>query len=152
VALSLALESAQAAEWFLEGHMVDVSDGDTITVLDDAKAQHKVRFAGIDSPESGQAFGARSEQNLSAVVFRNRVEARYHKRDRSGSQACAVFVGLRDVGFEQICASMAWWYREYPREQRTRSLPGRRGKHQGAARRVAEGAKPVPPWEWREVR
>lgn len=148
VALSLALESAWAGDWILAGH--GVPEGDTITVLDGAKTQHKVRFAGIDAPENGQAFGARSEQNLSAVVFQKRVEARCHKRDRYGHQACAVFVGLRDVGLEQIRASMAWWYREYAREQRTRSLPGGRGKHQGAARRVAEGAKPVPRWQWRK--
>ena len=60
--------------------MVGVSDGDTITLLDDAKVQHKIRFAGIDAPEKGQAFGERSKQNLSALVFQRRVEARCHKR------------------------------------------------------------------------
>ena len=39
--------------------MVGVSDGDTITVLNDAKVQHKIRLAGIDAPEKGQAFGER---------------------------------------------------------------------------------------------
>lgn len=46
--------------------MVSVSDGDTITVLDDATTQHKICFAGIDAPEKGQAFGERSKQSLSA--------------------------------------------------------------------------------------
>jgi len=32
--------------------VVGVSDGDTITVLDDSKFQHKVRIAGIDAPET----------------------------------------------------------------------------------------------------
>ena len=93
--------------------MVAVSDGDTITILDDAKTQHKIRFAGIDAPEKGQPFGERSKQNLSALVFQKRVEARCHKKDRYGREVCAVFVSLRDVGLEQIRAGMAWWYREY---------------------------------------
>jgi endonuclease YncB( thermonuclease family) len=155
VALSLALESARAAEWILEGHVVGVSDGHTMTVLDDAKTQHKVRFAGIDAPESGQAFGERSEQNLSALVFQKRVEARCHKRDRYGRQVCAVFVGLRDVGLEQIRAGMAWWYREYAHEQRTHEQLLYRDAEEGAkARRVGlwKDAKPVPPWEWRAGR
>ena len=37
-----------------------------ITVLDDAKAPHKLRFAGIGRPDRGQAFGERSKQSLSA--------------------------------------------------------------------------------------
>jgi endonuclease YncB( thermonuclease family) len=31
--------------------VVGVSDGDTITVLDRDKRQHKIRLAGIDAPE-----------------------------------------------------------------------------------------------------
>ena len=56
--------------------LVGVFDGDTITVLDDAKAQHKNRIAGIDAPEKGQAFGERSKQALSALAFQKRVESR----------------------------------------------------------------------------
>ena len=44
--------------------MVGVSDGDTITVLDSEKKQHKVRINGIDAPEKGQAFGERSRRSL----------------------------------------------------------------------------------------
>ena len=38
----------------LEGQVVKVSDGDTITVLDSNKTQHKVRLAGIDAPEKSR--------------------------------------------------------------------------------------------------
>jgi hypothetical protein len=36
-----------AADWTVEGRVVGVSDGDTITVLDRAKVQHKIRLSGI---------------------------------------------------------------------------------------------------------
>ena len=35
----------------LEGRVVAVSDGDTVTVLDGTKVQHKIRLSGIDAPE-----------------------------------------------------------------------------------------------------
>jgi len=38
---------AIAASWTVEGHVVGVSDGGTITVLDRAKVQHKIRLSGI---------------------------------------------------------------------------------------------------------
>jgi endonuclease YncB( thermonuclease family) len=70
-----------AASWTIEGRVVGVSDGDTITVLDVSKAQHKVRLAGIDAPEKGQAFGNASKESLSRLVFDRQVEARCHKKD-----------------------------------------------------------------------
>ena len=41
----------------LAGRVVAIQDGDTLTVLDSSKAQHRIRLKGIDAPESGQPFG-----------------------------------------------------------------------------------------------
>ena len=41
----------------LNSIVVKVADGDTITVLDSNKDQHRVRIAGIDAPEKNQPFG-----------------------------------------------------------------------------------------------
>ena len=60
-----------------------VSDGDTITVLVD-KTPYKIRLAGIDAPESRQAFGQASKQNLSALVYTNPVTVQWDKKDRYG--------------------------------------------------------------------
>jgi endonuclease YncB( thermonuclease family) len=61
--LVLAVGTAEGTEWIVEGRVVGVSDGDTIAVLDDSKTEHKIRFAGIDAPEKGQAFGEQSKQS-----------------------------------------------------------------------------------------
>jgi endonuclease YncB( thermonuclease family) len=61
----------------------------------------------ISAPEKGQAFCDRAKESLSRLVFDRQVEARCHKRDRYGREVCAAFVGLRDVGLEQIRAGMA---------------------------------------------
>jgi endonuclease YncB( thermonuclease family) len=42
--------------------VVGVSDGDTITVLDAERQQHKIRLSGIDAPEKAQPFGQRSKE------------------------------------------------------------------------------------------
>jgi endonuclease YncB( thermonuclease family) len=52
---SLCFSIAQAE--ILTGRVVKISDGDTLTVLDESKRQHKVRLVGIDAPERKQAFG-----------------------------------------------------------------------------------------------
>ena len=48
----------------IEGRVVGVADGDTVTLLDADKAQHKIRLSGIDAPEKPQAFGNRSKESL----------------------------------------------------------------------------------------
>ena len=42
-----------------------------------------------------------------AGVYKQRVEAWCHKRDRYGREVCSVFVNLRDVGLEQIRQGIA---------------------------------------------
>src|SRR5262245_9242443 len=102
---------AFATPWLVEGRVVAISDGDTITVLDDSKTQHKIRIAGIDAPEKGQPFGERSKRNLSALAFQKTVEARCHKKDRYGREVCTVYLAGRDLGLEQIRTGMAWHYK-----------------------------------------
>ena len=129
-----------------------MSDGDTITVLDASKVQHKVRLAGIDAPEKGQAFGNRSKENLSRLAFDKTVAAHCHKKDRYGWAVCKVMRGATDANLEQVRAGMAWWYREYAKEQ----SPEDRVSYAVAEEHARAGriglwkdAKPVPPWEWR---
>ncbi len=101
----------------VDGQVVAVQDGDTVTILDAARVQHRVRIAGIDAPEKGQAFGKAAKQSLARLVHGRRVEARCPKRDRYGREVCSLYLGARDVGLEQVRGGYAWWYREYAREQ-----------------------------------
>ena len=50
----------------LRGRVVHIADGDTITVLDAAKVQHKIRLEGIDAPEKGR----RSERKAKRTCTR----------------------------------------------------------------------------------
>jgi endonuclease YncB( thermonuclease family) len=72
--------------------VVGVRDGDTITVLDQNKRQHKVRLIGIDAPESKQDFGEVTKQNLSSLVFGKEVTVISKKRDQYGRLASVLCV------------------------------------------------------------
>ena len=66
----------------LQGKVVGVADGDTITVLDANNIQHKIRLEGIDAPETAQAFGQKSKQSLSQMVQSKQVTVEYQKKDK----------------------------------------------------------------------
>ena len=136
----------------LSGRVVAVHDGDTITVLDTNRTQHKIRLAGIDAPELGQAFGNPSKQNLSNWVYNRQVIVDWKKRDRYGRTVGVVLVDDHDVNLEQIRAGLAWWYRQYAKEQTPddRLLYERAENEARAAKRgLWVDANSVPPWKWR---
>jgi endonuclease YncB( thermonuclease family) len=136
----------------LEGRVVAVHDGDTVTLLDGRRVQHRVRIAGIDAPERGQPFGGSARDNLARLVHGQEVAAHCHKRDRFGREVCNVFVAERDVGLEQVRDGLAWWYREYAREQ----SPAERSRYataedeaRSARRGLWRDPAPQAPWAWR---
>jgi micrococcal nuclease len=67
-----------------EGKVVGISDGDTITILVGGHQPLKVRLAEIDAPEKSQAYGQRSKQSLSDLVFGKQVRVEQQDRDRYG--------------------------------------------------------------------
>ena len=114
--LLICLHLVSHADMLL-GHVVAVSDGDTITVLDDTKQRHAIRLMGIDAPEKAQAFGLRAKQSLSALVFDRDVSITWVKKDRYGRTVGQVYVDDTDVCLEQIKRGLAWHYKDYEREQ-----------------------------------
>jgi len=145
----------------LTGWVVGVHDGDTVTVLDGNHKQHKIHLAGIDAPELKQAFGTRSRQNLSDMAYDKDARLECHKTIRNERKLCKVWVQpsgcptcgkTLDAGHAQVIAGLAWWYREYAKEQSAEDQ-GRYESAEDEARLRKWGlwrdTEPVPPWEWR---
>ena len=148
----LALVFAFPAWADITGHVVGVSDGDTITVLDADKVQHKIRLTGIDAPEKKQAFGNRSKQGLSDMLFNKIVTVETDKRDRYGRELGKVLAGSKDVNLEQVRTGMAWHYKAYERTQSAadrQAYADAENEAKDAKRGLWVDADPIPPWEWR---
>lgn len=155
LATALALGSLASHADQVQGRVVSVADGDTVTVLDDRKVQHKVRLAGIDAPEKGMPYGQRSKQHLSDLVFGKSVTLEGDKIDRYGRTVARVIWNGRDVNLAQIKAGLAWHYKKYELEQ---SADDRRmyAVSEQDARATRRGlwadSQPVAPWDWRAKR
>ncbi len=136
----------------IQGKVVGVSDGDTITVLDAAKVEHKIRLSGIDAPEKAQPYGDRSKQHLSNQVFGKSVDIEWNKTDRYGRTIGKVMVGGQDANLSQIRAGLAWHYKQYEMEQPAGERAAYALSEQEArGRRLGLwlDAKPTPPWDFR---
>lgn len=136
----------------LRGRVVAVADGDTITVLDAAHIQHRIRLAGIDAPELSQAFGRVAKANLSRLVFQREVEVHVTKTDRYNRLVGKVIVDGRDVCLEQLRAGLAWFYTDYQFElsPADRAAYSAAGREASAARRgLWADPSRIPPWQVR---
>lgn len=136
----------------LQGRVVGIADGDTVTVLDVTNTQFKIRLMGIDAPEKKQAFGQKSKEHLSQLVFNKQVSVEYTKKDKYGRTIGKVIVDGVDANLEQVKAGLAWHYKQYQREQSAEDIAAYVLAEE-LARNESKGlwvdAEPVPPWEWR---
>ncbi len=163
--LSLSLYSPALADT-LQGKVVKVADGDTVTILDDTGKKHRIRLAGIDAPEKNQSYGDVSTQSLVELVSSKTVTIEFEKHDRykrivgkvlvdpPGEVFCMAIDCVKkiDAGLEQVKAGLAWHYKKYQGEQ---------GEEDREAYSVAEsvarkkqlglwkGGEKIPPWVWR---
>lgn len=150
--LLLALSAPAVWAEVLVGRVIAVADGDTVTVLDASRQQHRIRLVGIDAPERGQAFGNRARQHLADRVFQREVQVEYDKRDRYGRILGKIVLDGEDINLMMVRDGMAWHYRQFQRDQR----PADRALYADAereARAAGRGlwadAHPQPPWEFR---
>jgi endonuclease YncB( thermonuclease family)/methylphosphotriester-DNA--protein-cysteine methyltransferase len=136
----------------IEGKVIRVSDGDTIAVLDKDNKQHKIRFQGIDAPESKQAFGQASKENLSKMVFGKQVTVIWEKVDKYGRTVGKVLLDGKDVNIEQVKAGLAWHYKKYAEEQPPEDrITYAKAEEEARAAKLGlwQDPNPTPPGDWR---
>lgn len=148
VASAGARETPRSGET-IQGRVVAVLDGDTVTVLDSAEQQHRVRFFGIDAPEKAQAYGQVSKRNLSDLVFNREVVVEVADRDRYGRKVGRIFVDGQDANLLQVRAGLAWAYRQYLKGEHREAYIAAEAEARGARRGLWGDPDPTPPWEWR---
>ena len=149
--LALCLVFQVQADTLL-GKVINVADGDTITVLDDTHTQHKIRLTGIDAPEKRQAFGNVSKQSLVEQVAGQSVAVEWVKVDKYGRKVGKVLLAGLDCNLVQIKRGLAWHYKQYQREQSPtdqQSYAAAEIEARAAKLGLWRDADPMPPWEFR---
>ena len=125
------------------GKVVQVSDGDTLQVLRDGRAE-KVRLAGIDCPELNQPYGQAAKRFVLQVAAQRTATIQVVTTDRYGRTVGEVVLpDGRSLNEELVRAGYAWWYRKYSDDALLEA------EARGARRGLWAEMDSVPPWEWR---
>jgi len=141
--------SSSSHSYEIRGRVVNVSDGDTLTVLTAGNVQKKIRLAAIDAPEKKQSFGTQSKRFLESMCRDSNAVVDVVDTDRYGR--IVGFVTCNGVGVEKkmVESGMAWVYRSYARGRADLYAAEASARSRGEGL-WADNSTPIPPWEWRK--
>jgi len=131
----------------IEGRVVRVADGDTLSVLDKHGTQYKIRFYGIDTPEREQAHGKAAMRALQKLVDGRSVGIVVVDTDSYGRKVGTVYRGENNINLAMVAAGHAWWYRRHAPNERQLEDAERRAREQKLG--LWAQPNPLPPWQWR---
>jgi endonuclease YncB( thermonuclease family) len=157
LALGAVAAHAREAPAALEGHALDVHDGDSFLLRTDDGRRVRVRVSGIDAPERAQPYADVSRRHLGDLLRGRRVRLEPVKQDVFDRTVARVIVvdgdpPERDAGLAQIEAGLAWHFARYRGDQsdeeaRDYARAEREARARGAG--LWREASPEPPWDFR---
>lgn len=146
--LCLSLPPLAADQETFVGHVIEMIDGDTLSVLYQDK-EVRIRLYGIDAPEKKQPHGTEAHLYACGLATRQTITVIGVSKDRYGRLVAKVSLpDGRSLNHEMVRAGMAWWYRQYaPNDVAFASLEE---EAQHKKRGLWRNPAPIAPWEWRK--
>lgn len=142
-----AKEGKPVPAFDVTGRVVRVADGDTVSILDSNKKQHKIRLYGIDTPERDQAYGNKARKVLSDIVAGEQVGVVIVETDDYGRSVGTLYHQGKHINAHMVRTGYAWWYRHYAPHSRLLSDAQNTAREQSLG--LWADPDPTPPWDWR---
>jgi len=133
----------------LSGKIVNVSDGDTVTLLINDADTIKVRLSEIDAPEKNQPWGSKSRQALTMLVATKNVTVLSVGKDRYGRTLGTLFLDEKNINKLMVQNGDAWAYSQYVIDHEYFRLQDQAKDNQKGLWSL-DADQVVPPWEWRQ--
>jgi endonuclease YncB( thermonuclease family) len=148
--LLLTLLSINVEASTLFGRVIEVNDGDVLTVFN-LNRPVRIKLVGVDAPEAAQAFGEVARKHLSDLVYDKSVLVEYWGISADSSLVGRVLLGETDIGAQMIRDGAAWFDASNQgnlsvgdREMYQQSQQAARNERRG----LWQASEPVAPWEF----
>lgn len=149
ITLALIFSIQISAQTF-QVKVIKISDGDTFTGINNDNLQIKFRIYAIDAPEKKQAFGSKSKDYLSSLIFGKTITVNVLQQDNWGRYITkAITPDGKDVSYLMLINGYAWHYSKYDSAHKYQEAEQKaRQQHIG----LWSDNQPTPPWEFRKKR
>jgi len=145
----IPVQIAQAQ--LINGQIISVGDGDTITIRSTSGQNITVRLACIDAPEMNQPGGKESAKRLSTILPKGTaIRVIPVDKDQYGRTVGVVF-GSKNINLQLLQEGQAWVYEQYIGNCRTSAPQLRQAQTAAKQNRIGlwSQATPCPPWDFR---
>ena len=131
----------------ITGRVLEVYDGDTITVLS-GQNKFRVRLFGIDAPEVLQEYGIQARDRLRELILGQVVTVEVLNVDQYGRAVAIIRKDLQEVNTEMVRSGAAWHYVQYAAGENDLANAQQEAKKAQAG--IWQNNHPVPPWDYRK--
>jgi len=148
--LLLILSAVNAGAATIFGRVIEVNDGDVITVFN-LNRPVRIKLLAVDAPESDQVFGDVAKKHLGELVYDKTVLVEYWGIAPDGSLVGRVTLNGADIGAQMIRDGAAWFdasnqdrLSAADREVYQQSEQAARSEKRG----LWQTENPIAPWEF----
>lgn len=107
--LLVAMYTSARADAILQGRVIGVHGGDTLTLLDAQQREHRIRLAYIETPAIAQPFGDEAQTALATLVLNRGVKLQMLAKSADGGQQAEVISASgKNVNLELLNRGLAW--------------------------------------------
>ncbi|WP_289686404.1 thermonuclease family protein [Helicobacter rodentium] len=112
-AISFLLDYTTANQKEIQGKVVKIYDGDTMTVIVNNK-KLSIRMFGIDAPELKQKYGIESRDNLIKMCpLNSNVTLQVKDKDKYKRTVAVIMCNGQNLNSKQVENGFAWAYTDY---------------------------------------
>jgi endonuclease YncB( thermonuclease family) len=148
-----ALPNASANAASLYGKVLEVNDGDTITIAN-LNRTVRVRLLGVDAPDGAQPYAEEARNHLAALVLHRSVTVEYSGLGQNSYLLGKVFLREADICAQMLRDGVAWFdggggggrLSEADRQVYAECEKAARAERRG----LWQDADPVAPWEFKQ--
>ena len=141
---------------YIEGEVIKIADGDTITVLTLKNKKVKIRIYGIDAPEKKQRYGEEATKFVRKKLLNKNVVVEVVGIGRYKRKIGIVYYGSifrKNLSKQLVKNGLAWRYPQYCKKAK---LCSELEKLENKARKRKKGLWKdkglIPPWTWRRIK
>lgn len=150
ILLLLILSSTYlCAKNIIQGRVIKVTDGDTITLLTKNNKKIKIRLYGIDCPEKGQDYYQVAKNYLSKEVYQKNVNVEVKNKDRYQRSVGIVWLNNTNINLSLLKQGLAWHYVQY---DKSATYANAQKNAQLNKKNIWSSNKATAPWEFRKAK
>jgi len=142
-------ESDASLKKELSGIVIKISDGDTITILDNLNKTYRIRLYGIDCPEKGQDYFQVAKDYLGDLCFQKTVYIQIMHTDQYKRPVAKVYVDSLELNYLLLKEGLAWQYTAY---DKSRHYQKAQEEAKIKKKNIWSLRNPIAPWEFRKTK